>query len=80
MSYIITIGRQYGSGGHEIGEKLAQKLNIPFYDNALIDRVAKESGLSKDIINEHDERMSDNEIAANENNNFLDFLFLIIHK
>lgn len=56
MSYIITIGRQYGSGGHEIGEKLAQKLNIPFYDNALIDRVAKESGLSKDIINEHDEK------------------------
>lgn len=53
---IITIGRQYGSGGHEIGEKLAKKLNLPFYDNSLIDRVAKESGLSKDIINEHDEK------------------------
>lgn len=56
MSCIITIGRQYGSGGHEIGEKLAEKLNVPFYDNALIDRVAKESGFSKDIINEHDEK------------------------
>lgn len=56
MNYCITIGRQYGSGGHEIGEKLANALNIPFYDNALIDRVAKDSGLCKEIIAEHDER------------------------
>ena len=40
---IITIGRQYGSGGHEIGEKLAERLGIKFYDNSLIDRVSKDS-------------------------------------
>ena len=45
MNKIITISRQYGSGGREIGEKLAKKLDIPFYDNALIEKAAKESGL-----------------------------------
>lgn len=45
MNKIITISRQYGSGGREIGEKLAKKLGIPFYDNALIEKAAKESGL-----------------------------------
>ena len=54
--FIISIGRQYGSGGHEIGEKLAEKLGVKFYDNALIDRVSKESGLCKEIIMEHDEK------------------------
>ncbi len=54
--FIITIGRQYGSGGHEIGEKLAEKLGIKFYDNSLIDRVSRESGLCKEIIMEHDEK------------------------
>ncbi len=47
MNQIITISRQYGSGGREIGEKLAQKLGIPFYDNELITRAAKESGFSE---------------------------------
>jgi cytidylate kinase len=47
MKYIITISRQYGSGGREIGEKLAKKLDIPFYDKELITRAAKESGFSE---------------------------------
>ena len=55
-NFIISIGRQYGSGGHEIGEKLSSKLGVKFYDNALIDRVSKESGLCKEIIMEHDEK------------------------
>lgn len=42
---IITISRQYGSGGREIGQKLADKLGVPFYDNALIEKAAEESGL-----------------------------------
>lgn len=42
---IITISRQYGSGGREIGKKLAEKLGIPFYDNELIEKAAQESGL-----------------------------------
>lgn len=38
---VITIAREYGSGGHELGEKLAKKLGIPFYDNQLIELAAK---------------------------------------
>lgn len=52
---IITIGRQYGSGGKEIGEKLAQKLGIAFYDNELLTIAAKKSGLSEAAISEFDE-------------------------
>lgn len=47
MNKIITISRQYGSGGREIGAKLASKLGIPFYDNELITRAAKESGFAE---------------------------------
>ncbi|MCR5153420.1 MAG: cytidylate kinase-like family protein [Lachnospiraceae bacterium] len=47
MNKIITISRQYGSGGREIGSKLAEQLGIPFYDNELITRAAKESGYAE---------------------------------
>ncbi len=47
MNKIITISRQFGSGGREIGAKLAKKLGIPFYDNELISRAAKESGFAE---------------------------------
>ncbi len=47
MKKVITISRQYGSGGREIGSKLAKELNIPFYDNELITRAAKESGFAE---------------------------------
>lgn len=56
MKTIITIGRQYGSGGHEIGRKVAEKLGIPFYDKELLTRAAKESGFSEEMIRNHDER------------------------
>ena len=46
MNKVITISRQYGSGGREIGSKLAEKLGVPFYDNELITRAAKESGFA----------------------------------
>ncbi len=48
MDKIITIGRQYGSGGREIGEKIAKRYGIPFYDNELITRAAKESGFAEE--------------------------------
>ena len=41
---VITISREYGSGGRAIGEKVAEALNIPFYDNDRIYEMAKESG------------------------------------
>ena len=47
MNKIITISRQYGSGGREIGEKLAKELEVPFYDNEIITRAAKESGFAE---------------------------------
>jgi len=56
MSTIITIGRQFGSGGHEIGEKLAEALQIPCFDKELLARAAKESGYCEEMIKNHDER------------------------
>ena len=53
---IITIGRQYGSGGREIGRKLALRLGIPFYDRELIYRAAKKSGFSEDLFEQLDKR------------------------
>jgi cytidylate kinase len=53
---VITIGRQYGSGGREIGKKLAEELGIPCYDKELLERAAKESGLCKELFENHDEK------------------------
>lgn len=53
---IITIARQYGSGGHEIGEKVSQALGIPFYDRELIVMAAKQSGYSEEVFSKADER------------------------
>ena len=48
MSKIITISRQYGSGGREIGKLVAEKLGIPFYDSQLIKLAAEKSGFSEE--------------------------------
>lgn len=56
MNTIITIGREFGSAGHEIGEKLAKRLNIPCYDKELLKRAAKESGLCTEVFENHDEK------------------------
>ena len=53
---VITISREYGSGGRAIGEKVAQALGIPFYDNDRISELAKESGLA-DVYVKKAERM-----------------------
>ncbi len=53
---IITIGRQFGSGGREIGEAVAKKLGIPYYDKELISLAAKESGMDAEVFNHVDER------------------------
>ena len=56
MLPIITISRQYGSGGHEVGECLAKKLNIPLLDKELIAMAAKQSGLSEQVFERADEK------------------------
>mgnify|MGYP004599301777 FL=1 len=50
MNKVITISRQYGSGGREVGQKLAEHYGIPFYDNELITRAAKESGFAEETF------------------------------
>ena len=52
---VISIGRRYGSGGREIGRKLAELFNIDFYDKELITLAAKQSGFSEEILKENDE-------------------------
>ncbi|MHC1722708.1 MAG: AAA family ATPase [Aminipila sp.] len=47
---IVTISRTYGSGGRIIAQKLAEDMGVPFYDRALIDRIAEETGFSKEMI------------------------------
>lgn len=53
---VITIGRQYGSAGRHIGEELAKKLGMKFYDNELITLAAEKSGLSHHVLNDADEK------------------------
>lgn len=55
---IVTISRQYGSGGRKVGEELAKKLNIPFYDKELIELAAKQSGIDPELFADNDERTS----------------------
>ncbi|MDR1865408.1 MAG: cytidylate kinase-like family protein [Bacteroidales bacterium] len=55
---IITIGRQFGSGGRAIGRQLAKNLNIAYYDKELLAEAAKESGLCGEIFEKADERAS----------------------
>lgn len=49
---VITISREFGSGGRTIGKKAAEKLNIPCYDSQLIQKIAAESGFHEDYIKE----------------------------
>ena len=53
---IITIGRQYGSAGRQIGRTLAEELGIKCYDKELLERAAKESGLCEELFENHDEK------------------------
>ena len=52
---IIAIGREYGSGGHKIGEILAKKYGIPLYDKDMIEVIAKEKNLDLDELKKYDE-------------------------
>ena len=56
MNTVITIGRQYGSAGREIGKKVAEYFDIKYYDKELLTRAAKESGFCEEMIQNHDER------------------------
>ncbi len=55
---IITIGRQFCSGGSEIGKKLSDKLEIPYYDKAIMEHAAEEHGFSEEYVKEFEEKHS----------------------
>ena len=53
---IYTIGREFGSLGKQVGQDLAKRLGIKFYDKELLQKAAKESGLCEEIFESHDEK------------------------
>lgn len=59
MNKIITISREFGSGGREIGYHLAEKLGIPFYDKELISLAAADSNISEDVFHAHEEMIAE---------------------
>jgi len=61
---VITIARQYGSGGRAIGRALAETLKIPFYDKELINIAARESSVSPEIFEKYDEKASNSLLYA----------------
>ncbi|MBT9795862.1 MULTISPECIES: AAA family ATPase [Hungatella] len=61
---IITIGRQFGSGGHEIGERLSKALDIPLYDRDLVEMAAEKMGLSEISVEEVDESVLNTFLSA----------------
>ena len=56
FSPIITIGRQYGSGGREVAKKLAETMNFAFYDKELLAEASKESGICQEVMENYDEK------------------------
>ncbi len=62
---VVTISREYGSGGRYVGQLLAEQLGVPFYDKELISLSAKESGLSKEYIEKIDEKNSSMKTESN---------------
>lgn len=61
MSRVITISREFGSGGREIGFKLAKRLGIPFYDRELIAMASEDSNISEEVFHANDEILSSRE-------------------
>ena len=55
-SSVITIGRQFGSGGRYVGKLLAEKLGVPYYDKQLLAEAAKDSGICEELFEDHDEK------------------------
>lgn len=64
MKKIITISREFGSGGRTIGKMVAEKLEIPFYDKELVDQIALQSGFAPTYIEEHGEHAPSSSMFA----------------
>lgn len=66
---VISISREYGSGGREIGQGLAEDMGIAYYDSNLLLRIAQESGLGNDVVEQFDEKPL-HHLLLNPNNFF----------
>ncbi|MCI8494918.1 MAG: cytidylate kinase-like family protein [Lachnospiraceae bacterium] len=53
---IITVSREFGSGGHEIAEKIASDLNLKFYDRGMLDEIADEMNVKVEVLEKYDEK------------------------
>lgn len=58
MNHIITISRQYGSGGREIGKQIAQEFGVPYYDHEIIVQAAKDTGFCEEAFTKAEEKAS----------------------
>ena len=66
MKKVITISREFGSGGREVGFRLAEKLGIPFYDKEIISMAAEDSNIAEDVFHAHDEMIGKQERVDHE--------------
>lgn len=55
---VVTISREYGSGGHYVGKLLAKETGLKFYDKNLINMISKKTGLSKEYVSENDQKLA----------------------
>ena len=55
---IITIGREFGSGGHEVGRRLAAELGLKLYDKELLKMMAQQSNICEQVLEDYDEKNS----------------------
>ena len=55
--WVITIGREFGSGGSEVAHKVSERMGIPYYDRDLIDLAMERTNLSREVVEEHEEKM-----------------------
>lgn len=86
---VITISREYGSGGHEIGKQVAGQLGLKFYDKELIKLTSEKSGFTPEYINEHEQKLvhslfyhlyEQNYVYTNEQKPPLNALFMVQSK
>ena len=63
---IITISREFGSGGRELGKRLSEALRIPCYDHTIIEMISKENGLNSDYVARVSEKRSASGLSAND--------------
>lgn len=70
MSLVITIGRQYGSAGLDIGQRISEVLNLPYYDKELVEMAAKRSNISEESLKKADERATNSFLYSLVNGNY----------